>query len=354
MANFEPLIIYRMSSATANIIFISCSPDTLYYAWQVEVMLFNFKRHGIPMTNVHVLASVPYKGAPSKWFLALQKENPEVTFAFYEDTRQEKMLVEQNNKGEKVAMEYPLYIPSIVFHLLGKHYRKNQWLENKTIFHHDNDMIFRQLPNFDVLLNSGRCWGSDCNSYLGVDYVNSKGEFYITGMAKITGVSEQLILANRKNAAGAQYLIRDVDYLFWEKVERDSVAIYRFFNDAEKLILATDPKIHVLQKWTAGMWALLYNLYAQTDGIWTDDSLAFTFATGGKQEYMSRNILHNAGATSDRAHELFVKSKFMDVHPFNEDLSFVSPNFSSYYYAKEIADTANYLKETGKMAKYDV
>lgn len=332
-----------------DLIFISCSPDNIYYAWQVEVMLHSFRKHKVNMENVHILAAIPHKGTPSKYFLGLQEENKDVKFFFYEDTRSEVIL--SGIKG--MPMNYGLYIPSIVFHLMAKHYKANAWLEGKTIFHHDNDIVFRRLPRFKTILDKGnRCYASDCHSYISVDYLAQKGDFYITGMSRITGVPEKTIYDNRKNAGGAQYLIKDVDYLFWEKVERDSVAIYQFFNDVEAYAKSQKPDVSSLQKWTAGMWSLLYNLYHQTNGVWVEDELSFSFATASGAEYNAKPIMHNAGATT-KDKDLFIKSNYMQITPFGENFDYVRPDSASFHYAKEIAETAVSLQNSGGLKKYE-
>lgn len=318
-----------------SLIFLSCSPDSIYYAWQVEVMLHNFRKNGVKMSNVHILVAIPFQGLPSKYFLGLRKENEEVNFFFYEDTREEALIASKIGR----TINKGLYIPSIVFHLIAKHYKANSWLDNRVVFHHDNDIIFRRLPRFKTILAKGdRCYASDCHSYISVDYLAQKGDFYIPGMSRITGVPEKVIYDNRKNAGGAQYLIQQVDYLFWEKVERDSVAIYQFFNDVEAYARTEKPEVSALQKWTAGMWALLYNLYHQTEGLWVEEELGFTFATSNDADYKSKPIMHNAGVT-DKDTDLFLKSKYMGAVPFEENFDYVRKDSASYHYAMAIKET---------------
>jgi len=339
-----------------ELIYVSCSPDTAYYAWQVEVMLHNFRRLGVPMGNVHILAAKTWDKPVGKEFEGLKEENPDVKFFFYEDKRSEVILTMENNKraDKKLPQQYGLYIPSIVFHLMGQHYREQAWVADHPVFHHDNDMIFKKLPDFERLLRAERCWASDCKGYIGVDYIESKGDFYVEAMARIVGIPAKMIYDNRANAGGAQYIIRGVDYLFWQKVERDSVALYQFFTDVEAHAKSLKKGVTVIQKWTAGMWALLYNLYANTEtGMWIDDTLGFSFATADIKEYNERNILHNAGVTAENKKELFLKSEFMNKHPFNEDLSYVRINSASYFYAKEVTDCGEKLKANGGLKKYE-
>jgi len=42
-------------------IYLSAQPDSLYFAWQVEVMLENFIEKGIDQNKIHIV--VGYKGS---------------------------------------------------------------------------------------------------------------------------------------------------------------------------------------------------------------------------------------------------------------------------------------------------
>ena len=71
--------------------YVSAQPATLYYAWQVEVMVNNFLKHGVPPETIHIVTAIN-KDVPIEW-LKLQDKFREVTFAFYQDMRIRPMYV---------------------------------------------------------------------------------------------------------------------------------------------------------------------------------------------------------------------------------------------------------------------
>ena len=117
---------------------------------------------------------------------------------------------------------------------------------------------------------------SDNNDYLSntISYIGSKyllsccdryktkykqlhDEDLLIKMCEVLKISIDKVKNNEKNSGGAQYLIKNVDYKYWEDVEKDSVNLYYFFVDYVKKY----PIEHHVQKWCADMWAVLWNLW---------------------------------------------------------------------------------------------
>jgi hypothetical protein len=46
--------------------YVCAQPATLYYAWQVEVMVNNFLKHGVPPETIHVVTAIN-KDVPTEW-----------------------------------------------------------------------------------------------------------------------------------------------------------------------------------------------------------------------------------------------------------------------------------------------
>jgi hypothetical protein len=121
------------------------------------------------------------------------------------------------------------YIPSIKPFLLYK------WLEQypqygKCFFLHDADIIFRELPDFDNMLDDDICYLSDTIGYIGYNYImdccrryesqhpsSEKGQL-IKEMADTVGIDVRVIKENQENSGGGQYIIKNTDYKLWEKI----------------------------------------------------------------------------------------------------------------------------------------
>ena len=67
-------------------IYICAQPATLYYGWQIDTMLYNFRDIGIDLKNVHIVCS--FKTPIDPYFFILEKKY-EAKFFYYQDTRQQ-------------------------------------------------------------------------------------------------------------------------------------------------------------------------------------------------------------------------------------------------------------------------
>ena len=189
-----------------NLRFISAQPATLYYAWQVEVLLNNFIAMGVNPNNVDIVCWKQNGVIPEEWNKLAN--GYAARFFFYDDTRETKH-----------------YISSIRPNILKQHWLKHAYLSTDAIFYHDSDIIFTKPISewiTDDMINDNQWYGSDTRWYIGHSYIKSKGDDVISEMCKITGMEESIIEANEMNSIGAQYLMKGVDYLFWNREETDS------------------------------------------------------------------------------------------------------------------------------------
>ena len=113
-------------------------PCIQYYAWQVEVMLTNFKNLRIHEEfNIHTLWAFNKKELDWEQKRAIIKKVEDAfsdvaEFHYYEDTR-----------------EYPIsYISSIRPNILKQHFAAFPQLSLQTIFYHDCDVVFSRFPLF--------------------------------------------------------------------------------------------------------------------------------------------------------------------------------------------------------------
>ena len=106
-----------------NLRFVCAQPASIYYAWQVEVMLNNFKSMGVNLNNVDIVCWKQNGEIPIQWS-KLAAGYP-ARFFFYDDTRETKH-----------------YISSIRPNILKQHWEKYPELKFDAIFYHDCDIVF--------------------------------------------------------------------------------------------------------------------------------------------------------------------------------------------------------------------
>lgn len=221
------------------------------------------------------------------------------------------------------------YIPSVKPYLWSKYLQEDKSRENESYFYLDGDVLFRRVP--EVLPNKDIWYGSDCGRYLSVDYIDSTGKGIFEEMCKIIGVDANKI-RELNPVAGAQWVISNPSYEYWNKVYQDSNVLYKY------LCSRTNSKI---QTWTAEMWAQLYNVYLFKKSVEVHDELDFSWSTDSVDRYYETAMLHNAGVTRDKE-AMFFKGKYTRNSPFEDDLSFVDPNKASIKYVEAIKEVVNY------------
>ena len=300
--------------------YICAQPAIDYYTWQVEVMINNFIKNGANPGDIQIVCA--HYGSISEKWQSLAKGYPEVKFFFYPDQRQK-----------------PCYISSVRPHILYQHWVSNPELINETIFYHDCDIVFSKPIDFEGLIENDTCYVSDTVSYIGAEYVRSKGEHYLDFMADIVNVNKQYIIEQEKNSGGAQYILKNIPIEFWKKVYYDSENLYRLITNQIKKDKAADPSMHEIQIWCADMWAVLWNLWFWDKQVLVSDKLSFSWATSGINEWDKHPIYHNAGVTSGQ-NGLFYKGAYINKLPYEDVESQVfDANFCSFKYAEEIIKT---------------
>jgi hypothetical protein len=294
---------------------ICAQPAITYYAWQVEVMLNNFMEMGINLNQVDVVCEKPACRVPEEWANLAQRYP--ARFFFYCDTRKE--------KG---------YISSIRPNILKQHFIQYPELADEVIFYHDCDILFTRPPSEWItqeMIADGNWYGSDTKWYIAHDYIKSKGDDVLGLMENIMRMPKGMVQNNNDNSIGAQYLMKNIDWRFWSRVETDCEALYKTVSEYNVIKKQADPKYHEIQIWCADMWALLWN--AWKDGVTTlcDPAFDFSWGTSTRQEYDKYNIFHNAGVVSDQA-GLFYKAKYMNEYPYGADLDVPQTTASAAYY----------------------
>lgn len=276
-----------------------CQPAVYRFEWELEVSLTRLKKLGVE--DIVLLFTRKIPKIPD---YLRTKYNVEVHV--YGDFRRDQT-----------------YIPSIKPYLWTKYLEEDRTRENESYFYLDSDVIFRELPN--VQPNKDIWYGSDCSSYLGVNYVESKSVGIFEQMCRIVGVNPDMIRA-KNPVCGAQWVISNPTYEYWNKVYEDSVKLYRYLNAQT---------YSDIQKWTAEMWAQLWNVYYFGKETAVDKELDFCMATDNVDRYYETKIYHNSGVT-ESYDDLFFKGKYTYRSPFEDDLSFVNKNKASIKYVEAL------------------
>ena len=298
-----------------NLRFICAQPATNYYAWQVEVMLNNFIAMGINPNNIDIVCCKRGNNVPDNWSkLALKYP---ARFLFYNDTR-----VDRN------------YISSIRPNILKQHFLKFPELKDEVIFYHDCDIMFTKPVTSWItkeMIDDSNWYGSDTRSYIGHDYIISKGEDMLDKMCSLVGIDKSVIKDNEYNSIGAQYLLKGITSEFWSKVEIDSERLFTEITTLNKVKKANDSGYHELQIWCADMWAVLWNGWKMGTTTVTHSNFNFSWGTSNLKTYNRCNIFHNAGVLDDKQ-GLFYKASYINKTPYKDSLDIKEDTASLEYW----------------------
>jgi hypothetical protein len=304
--------------------FISVQPDELFFHWQVEVFIHNAMSKGVNPNWIEILFACDQEPTPES--IALATKYPFVRFFFY----------------RKQQIETHGYVQILRPDVLEQHFKRFPNLEHESIFYHDSDIIFRELPNFELLNSDDTWYFSDTISYIGAEYIQSKGEELLPILCSIAGVSEELVIENQENSGGAQYLMKGLTHEFWRDVKLVSLALYKFMSDSEiqerKTLSDEDLKTYnPIQKWCADMWAVFWCGLKQGRKIRISKELDFSWSsTMGHEEWLNSNILHNAGVIGNEDGKYFFKNDYRFKEPWDEDFSNIDTNSNSYNYLQSV------------------
>lgn len=314
-----------------ELIFISAQPYDFKFTWQIDVQCWNFRDLGI-LDKYHILVWYPKGHVDFTEWKRLEKKYSEAKFFFYEDE----------------GVDLKTYIPQLRPHILKRHFKIfEQDFKNKTFFYLDSDVIFRELPNFKKLIEGDICWQSNTSGYLDYNYLLSKekqgnipNNEAIKKMAEIGNIDIKTIQNYTNKTGGAQYVLKNVDFTFWEDVEKMVIEIRKNFTHKNVLSELTDSinskyfdsEEKGFQSWCADMWAVNFSLWKR--GIKTDihKELDFTWATDKVDKWFENKIYHDAGASSKG---LFIKSAWNNVSPVGKNISVLSA-FASWHYVEAI------------------
>ncbi len=309
--------------------YITVQPRLLYYAWQVEVMINNYIKHGINGEDVDILVAWnPIDGTSTEEAISawekLAAGYSTFNFHFYQDTRVQPIH----------------YISSIRPNLLKQHFTKYPELKDYAIYYSDCDAVFTKKPDFDKFLSDDVWYLSDTNSYINSTYILSKGQDVYDKMCEIVGIDPNIPADNDEHSGGAQYIMKNVDADYWAKVEMDCERMFFEINQLNYHKKAADPQYHELQIWCADMWAVLWNGWLKGHDIKVVPELTFSWATDPVHRWDETMIYHNAGVTCNCGRQFF-KGQYMNEYPYGIQEESFTKTTSAFNYVKEIIETSS-------------
>lgn len=287
--------------------FLIALPDHNYFIWQMLVQIANFRRYGYDKDLIYVIG-VTSGDMNKNLYKIINSEELNCKFFIYKD--------------ERKGVNYPSTLRP---HILYKFFKENPHYNNDTFFYTDPDVIFTKYLNFDKFLNDDTWYLSDTRSYLDSKYIKSKSEKLFKEMCSIVGVDPKIVEENDVNTGGAQYIMKNINSEFWDKVYIDSENLYNHMRNTSNIY---NPD-HPIQAWTADMWAVFYNALYYGHKVRIDNDLKFSWATDKLNAWKSNYIFHNAGVVGGDKNN-FSKIDYQ-VSPFNKEIPQFKNSATTFY-----------------------
>jgi hypothetical protein len=237
----------------------------------------------------------------------------------------------------------PTYIPSVIMNAVKQHYKAYPYLQMENVFLHDCDMIFTKPVDFTDLEQDDSCYVSDSKSFIWSDYILEKGQDLYEDMCDIVGLDYSIPIKHRLHSGGSQYIFKNTDYKFWQKVESDSVALFDYFQKSEPLRVQKNPSYYGIQQFTAGMWGMLWNCWYYDLDVKITPRLDFCWGTDPIEKWSKCDIFHNSGVTYDigKNHNIFYKGAYTDKLPYEDVMNTeYNETFGSFNYTNIIRQVA--------------
>ncbi|WP_443937981.1 hypothetical protein [Pedobacter sp. MW01-1-1] len=218
----------------------------------------------------------------------------------------------------------------------------NPELDKEVIFYHDSDIIFTQLPNFDMLLKDNNWYSSDTSTYTSTKFLKGIGDNELSRrMCTSLNISKKVFERNNGCRGGAQYILKYVDHKFWEEIEEISENLFRTLINYKSGTISTTK----LQPWCADMWCLWFAAIKRGVFIETHSELDFSWAHSKLSE--KRKIIHYTGSIPPETTFYFRKNNYNYCTPFYDDFLNIDKNSCSYPVILEIQECgANRSKKT--------
>jgi hypothetical protein len=331
--------------------FICAQPDDTYYTWQVHAWVESLKELGHSDKAIVLIFIPSFREKNEKWQQIIDLY-PETEFHFYKD--------EKNEISQKLGV----YIPVLRPWCLKNYFYEHPEMKDKAVFYCDSDIQFTDKFDLTKFVDDEINYLSDTNSYINASYFDSKIkdvlpeklEEYKTldVLAQITsliGITREICEKNNNHSGGAQYLLKNIDGQFWEKVMRDCLIIRMYLMNINKQFFKDENT--GFQSWCADMWAVLWNIWLREQETKVIPELEFSWASDPITKLDRTNIFHNAGIVGDQMFDcpVFYKGKYhKGTDPFKdphlEDVYYneKSKKFCTHFYVTKLINLKNKYK----------
>jgi hypothetical protein len=331
-------------------ILITCQPTDTYFVWQNHMYIESCLAQGFEEEQIHILLYNPIGRAYNSSWDNLKKCYPKLNIFVYED------------KG--VQQFLGTYIPILRPHILWQHFEAFPELQDRTIVYTDCDILWTDNMNINHLLEDDINYVSDANSYLNHSYFESKYRDvlpekleeaksidFLKGVCDIVGIDKQVVIDNNSNTGGVQYILKDIDSLFWKKVEIDVLKIRMYLQQMNRDYFKDENS--GIQSWCADLWAVQFNLWFFNKESKVAKELDFAWSTDPIIKLNTYPILHNAGIVSEtgNGYPAFYKGKYhMGTDPTKDpNLDAIlndekSKKYCTWFYATKLNEIKNKYK----------
>jgi len=329
-----------------NLKFMTCCPDDTYYTWQVHLWLESLKEIGHSDKAIILIFIPRTRNKNLKWQQVIDLY-PEAEFHFFKNTDE-----------DDINASIGIYIPIIRPYVMWKYLKENPERSSDAIFYCDSDILFTEDFNVDQFLEDDICYLSDTVSYVSAAYFDSKVhqvlpeklEEYKTRdilaeLTSIIGISREIAETNNDHSGGAQYLLKNTDSYFWNKVMNDCLIIRQYLQKVNKDFFKSEND--GFQSWCADMWAVLWNIWLRNQETKVIPEMNFTWATDSIEKLQTTSIFHNAGITGTEmnGYPCFYKGKYhMGTDPMQDPhLDAIlahteSQKYCTWHYAKKLKE----------------
>jgi hypothetical protein len=327
--------------------FICAQPDDAYYTWQVHLWVESLRNIGHSDKATVLIFTPSFREKNENWKQIIDLY-PETEFVFYKDV-------------DDVSKLLGTYIPILRPYILMKYFKEHPEMVSKAVFYCDSDVIFTEKFNIDAYLDDEINYLSDTNSYINASYFDSKIhqvlpeklEEYktidvLSELTSYIGISREIAEKNNLNSGGAQYLLKNIDGKFWEKVMGDCIFIRSYLLSINKRFFKDENAGY--QSWCADMWAVLWNLWLRDQETKNIDDLEFAWSSDLIGKLNKTTILHNAGITQNdmgdylafyKGHYHTGKDPFNDPHLYKVYEDENSKKRCTHYYVSQLVELKN-------------
>lgn len=304
-----------------DLVFLQVCPIDTYFVFQTHLWLESLKSINNSQNAVSLLFVPKGREQEKEQWNKLIELYPEAQFKFYVGESDIKRLIS-------------VYLPVLRPYCLMKYFEEFPELQNKVIFYCDCDILFTEHFNINKYLNDDICYLSNTNSYISASYFNSKIKDVIPDKLEeykkrdilqetcsLVGISREIAEKNNQHSGGAQYLLKNINSKFWEKVLMDCIRIKIHLQNVNKEFFTNESK--GFQSWTADMWAVIFNLWYKNYDVKVVPEMDFAWSTDSISRLDTVGIFHNAGIVGNKQGEIPVffkgnyhsgNSPFSDLH----------------------------------------